>query len=344
MKHRLTLLAVIAGTVAMACGGATTPPAPAEEAAKTTLQMDMTPSSTASTVLTTAQPIADYLSKEIGVPITVRVPTSYSAVVEDLTSGNADIGWSGAVAYEAAKQRAGVEAVTASQRCLPPTVYPNEPQGKSPSPDTSSCKPQSPYPSIIVCGSGVSYTGSQGDPKALTQLKGKKMAFGDQISGSSNIWPQYYMRTNGVNPDTDLNGAPLHLSSQTAIANAVYNGTVDCGAMFGDARTGALKTAPDILTKTKVVFISPTLVPGDPQFMRSKLNSAQKAKIRAAFVKLGSDSSMKAGLLALYSINGLQPAKDSDYAVIKTFADVVKPGLLGAAIAPPPSPSASPTK
>ena len=339
----MTVLAILTSIVTMACGGGTTTPAPAEEAVKAQLQMDMTPSTTASTVLTNAQPVADYLGKEIGATITVRVPTSYAAVVEDLTSGNADIGWSGAVAYEAARQKAGVEAVTASQRCLPPTLYPNEPQGKSPNPDTSSCKPQSAYPSIIVCGSGVSYTGAVNDPKALTQLKGKKFAFGDPISGSSNIWPQYYMRTNGLNPDTDLAGA-LHLSSQTAIANAVYNGTVDCGAMFGDARTNALKSAPDILTKTKVVFNAPQMVPGDPQFVRSKLNSKQKDKIKAAMIKMGADAALKAPLLGLYGINGLQPAQDADYSVIKTYADVVKPGLLGEAVAPPPSPSPSPTK
>lgn len=340
-RRRSFVIALIATVLTVACGGSTTPAAPAEEAARTSLQMDMTPSSTAATVLTNAKPIADYLSKEIGVPVVAKVPTSYAAVVEDLTSGNADIGWSGAVAYEAAKQKSGVEALTASQRCLPPTVYPDQPQGKTPNPDSATCKPQSSYPSMIICNSSVTYTGDRADPKALTQLKGKKFAFGDPISGSSSIWPKYYMISNGVNPDSDLRA--VSISSQSAIATAVYNGTVDCGAMFGDARVGGpSKSFPDILTKTKIVFLAPQLVPGDPQFVRSKLNSAQKEKVKKAMIKLGTDPTMVAALGALYGIAGMQPANDADYGLIKTYADKVKPGLLGDAVAPPPSPSPSP--
>src|SRR5438270_8842795 len=113
------------------------------------------------------------------------VPTSYAAVVEDLTSNNADIGCSGAVAYVAARNKGGAEAVTASQRCVPDLVSPTLP---------SPCAPQSPYPSIMICRSTLNYSGAQNDPKALTQLKGLKFAFGDPISGSSSIWPRYYMK------------------------------------------------------------------------------------------------------------------------------------------------------
>ncbi|HLQ60521.1 MAG TPA: phosphate/phosphite/phosphonate ABC transporter substrate-binding protein [Candidatus Acidoferrales bacterium] len=342
MRAQLLVRVLAAVIVAAACGGAN-PPAPAEEAAKTELQMDMTPSGSTTTILTSAQPIADFLSKEIGVPVKARVPLSYAAVVEDFSSKNADIGWSGAVGYVAARNKAGAEAVTVSQRCLPPTVFPSEPQGKSPNPDTTLCKPQGPYPSIIFCGSGVAYSGSRDDPSALSQLKGKKFAFGDPLSGSSSIWPRYYLKQAGVNPDSDF-AKVTSLSSQTAVAVAVGNGTVDCGATFGDARVGsAQRTVPDILTKTKVVFVSPLMVPGDPQFLRKGLNSAQKAKVKAAMAKLGTEPTMKKPLLDLYGINALGTANDRDYDVIQKYADTVKPGLLGEVLASP-SPAASPSK
>lgn len=338
---RSALLVAFASVVVMACGGGGNAPAPAEEAIKQDLQMDMTPSSNTTQILTSAQPVADYLSKETGYHITAKVPLSYAAVVEDLTSKNADIGWSGGAAYVAARNKAGAEAVSASARCLPPTVYPNEPQGKSPSVDLSQCKPQGSYPSIIVCNSLVSYSGDQKDYHGLTQLKGKKFAFGDPISTSSSIWPRYYLKQAGVS-EGDFSKT-TNISSQTTIAVSVANGTVDCGAMFGDARTTALRTVPDILSKTKIVFVAPELIPADPQFVRKGLNSAQKAKIKAAMIKMGGDPSMASALTSLYQINGLTPAQDKDYDIIQKYADAVQPGVLGSAIEAPASPSPSPT-
>jgi len=336
MRHRAAFLAAIVATVVVACGGGGGTPAPAEEAAKSLLQMDLVPSNNPGSVLSNGQAIADYLSKEVGVPVKAVVPTSYAAVVEDLTSNNADIGWSGAVAYVAARNRGGAEAVTVSQRCVPDLVSPTLP---------SPCTPQSSYPSIIICRSDVAYTGALNDPARLTQLKGKRMAFGDPISGSSSIWPKYYLKKAGVDPDHDFSKA-VSISSQSAIALAVYNGTVDCGAMFGDARQGGpYRTAPDIFSKTKAVFNAPQMVPGDPQYVRKKLNSKQKAKVAAAMLKLGTDPSMKATLLALYSIAGMGPAHDSDYNIIQRYADTVKPGILGEVVASPsPVPSPSPSK
>jgi phosphonate transport system substrate-binding protein len=326
---RLAAACAVVLAAAVACGGGGGGTAATPVPAKSSLVMALVPSNQAQQVLTNAQPIADYIAKEVGVPVTAQVPTSYAAVVEGITSNNVDIAWVGALAYVAAHQKSGAEAVTKSARC-PPTYTANPPP--------AGCTPVPSYPSIIVCNanSGVGELKDGGDWSAM---KGKRFAFGDSISTSSNLWPRYYLKKNGIDPDKDFAKA-VSISSQSAIALAVYNGTADCGAMFGDARTGALKTAPDILSKTKVVFIAPQEIPGDPQLVRHNLNPDQKTRIKQAMIKLGADPAMKKTLDALYQIASLEPAKDSDYDPVRRVVAAVNPNITGELIAAPsPSPS-----
>jgi ABC-type phosphate/phosphonate transport system substrate-binding protein len=136
------------------------------------------------------------------------------------------------------------------------------------------------------------------------------------------------------------------IASQSATAQAVYNGTADCGAMFGDARTTVNKqAAPDIFTKTKVVFKAPIEIPGDPQMVRKNLNPGQKAKVIAAMKKLGKDPAMKSAIDSLYQIASMEPATDADYNPVRTVANEVNPNVIGEVIAvpsPSPSPAGSP--
>src|SRR5437763_10429612 len=121
-----------------ACGGAgNNPPAATPEPAKTSLVMALVPSNQAQAILTSAQPIADYISHEVGVPVTAQVPTSYAAVVEGITSNNIDIAWVGALAYVAAHQKSGAEEITGSAR-RPPT------HPRAPAPARGAPKPPCP--------------------------------------------------------------------------------------------------------------------------------------------------------------------------------------------------------
>jgi phosphonate transport system substrate-binding protein len=87
------------------------------------------------------------------------------------------------------------------------------------------------------------------------------------------------------------------------------------------------------MTKTKVLATSDP-IPGDPQMIRHTLNSGQKQKLKDAMIALGSDTTIQPALKALYTIDSLVPAKDSDYDVIRDIIRQAKPELL-----PSPSPA-----
>ncbi len=309
MNLRPSALPAILATVSLlaAACGQSTQPAAQEEAPKTQLVMGLVPSGIAATILVNGQAVADYLKKETGIDVKPQVLTSYAGVIEGMTSKNIDIGWVGATAYVVAHEKNGAEPMTKSVRNGVPA-----------------------YPSIIIARTDKNIN-------ELKDLKGKRFMFGDPDSTSSNIWPRYYLKQNGIDPERDFARVSSN-SSQTNIALAVCNGTVDAGAMFDDARTIVVSRCRDVMTVTKKLFTAPELIPGDPQMIRKGLNSGQKDKIRKAFVKMGQDASMKDTLGKLFQIESLVPAQDSDYGKVREYIKQVVPNLLKEGL---PTPSAT---
>jgi phosphonate transport system substrate-binding protein len=294
MTYRFAVSAAVVALLSVACGGS---PAPAEAAVKQDLVMGFVPSQTSSIVQTNADLLGQYLSQKTGYNIKPTVLTSYAAVTEGMTSNNVDIGWVGPLDYVIAHQKNGAEAVTKSVRNGLPS-----------------------YKAFIIVN-------VNSNINSVADLKGKKFAFGDPLSTSSNLYPRYLMLKNGINPDTDVRGTSI--SNQSAISVSVCQGAVDAGAIYDDARKnkGVDTSCPGILTKTKILATSDP-IPGDPQMIRHNLNSAQKKKLKDAMIAMGSDPTIQPALKALYTIDSLVPAQDSDYDVIRDIVKQAKPDLL----------------
>lgn len=259
--------------------------------------MGFVPSGTATTIQISADQLAVYLSQQTGYKVTSKVLLSYAAVTEGMTSNNVDIAWVGPLDYVKAHEINGAEAVTKSVRNGLPS-----------------------YKAFIIVN-------VNSNINSLADLKGKKFAFGDPLSTSSNLFPRYLMKKNGIDPDSDVKGT--HISSQTQIAVNVCQGSVDAGAIYDDARKnkGVDTSCPNITGKTKILATSDP-IPGDPQMIRHNMNSAQKKKLKDAMVALGTDPSMQKVLKDLYTIDSLAPAQDSDYDVVRDIVKQAAPELL----------------
>lgn len=295
MKLQYIVLATVIA-LSVACGG--TSSAPAETGVKQNVVMGFVPSQTTSIVQTNATLISDYLSKKTGYHVTGQVLTSYAAVTEGMTSNQVDIGWVGPLDYVIAHQKNGAEAVTKSVRRGLPS-----------------------YKAFIIVNvnSGIN---------TIADLKGKKFAFGDPTSASSNLYPRYMMMKAGFDPKNL--GQTVNISNQTQIAVEVCQGVVDAGAIYDDARTnqGADTSCPGIMQKTKIIATTDPPIPGDPQMLRHNLNSGQKAKLKAAMIGMGTDPTIAPALKALYTIDSLVPATDSDYDNLRDVIRTVNPSLL----------------
>ena len=299
--RRLAVIAAVLAVLVTACGGAA---APAAEAEKTDIVMGFVPSRDVNQIQASADSIAQYLSKETGYKVTSKTLTSYAAVAEGMTSKLIDIGWGGPFDYVTTHNQNGAYPITASVR--------NGTKG---------------YKAFIVVKSGSSI-------QALKDLKGKSFAFGDTLSASSNLYPKAAFLKEGINPDNDLKATKI--SNQSAIAIAVYQGQVDAGAFYDDARTNkeVVGVFPDVLTATRIIWTSP-LIPADPQFVRKDLNKTTVDKLKAAMLKLSTDAQGKVWLKDLFTIDALVEASDADYDGLRDVIKSVNPAFFAS-----PSPTA----
>ena len=301
--RRFAALGAVLAVLLAACGSSAAPGATAEPE-KTDIVMGFVPSRDVNQIQASADSIAQYLSKETGYKVTSKTLTSYAAVAEGMTSKLIDIGWGGPLDYVTTHNQNGAYPITASVR--------NGVKG---------------YKAFVVVKSSSSI-------QSLKDLKGKSFAFGDTLSASSNLYPKAGMLKEGLNPEADLKATKI--SNQSAIAIAVYQGQVDGGAFYDDARKNkeVVGVFPDVLTATRIIWTSP-LIPADPQFVRKDLNKTTVDKLRAAMLKLSGDTQGKVWLKDLFTIDALVEATDTDYDGLRDVIKSVNPGFFAS-----PSPTA----
>src|SRR3990170_5152072 len=192
---------------------------PGPSAGQTKLVMAFVPSSDAQRVLATGSTIARMLEVATGHSIEATVPTSYAATIEALCAGRVHIAWFAPTAYVLGNARCGAQV------------------------------------GLIAVRNNLPYFGSQilvsaGLPaKSIADLKGKRFAFGDPASTSGYIWPAVYIKKKGFDPNTFFSQT-IFAGSHDRVVIAIYQGSVDAGATFGDtfgsdARQRVIRQFPD---------------------------------------------------------------------------------------------------
>jgi len=139
---------------------------------KNPIKMAMVPSLDTQKLVVSGEKLAALLEKETGLKFEVAVPTSYTAVITAMGAGNVDVGWLSPVPYIIAHDRYKVQVALKTVR-----------------------KGSTDYYSFIIArnDSGIN---------KLSDLKGKKFAYGDPVSTSGAIYPKHLVRTSGFNPET----------------------------------------------------------------------------------------------------------------------------------------------
>ncbi len=258
---------------------------------KNPIKMYFVPSMEASTVVTSGEAIAAWLEQETGYHFKVAVPTSYAAVVEAIGAFQADIAWLPTFAYVLAEEKYGAEVEFMTVR-----------NGLN-----------------KYCGQFVARAGSGID--SLEQIEGKVVAYTDAASTSGYIYPSAILKQRGITPGryTLAGGHPQAIT-------AVYNGTADVACTYWsppdasgkpkDAREKLLETYPDVFTKLKIVALTDS-IPNDTVTFRRGIPDQVKQALVAALEKFSQTNDGQTILRDLYDIDGLTPATDADYDVVR---------------------------
>jgi phosphonate transport system substrate-binding protein len=146
--------------------------------------------------------------------------------------------------------------------------------------------------------------------KKLTDLKGKTFARPDPLSTSGWIIPMITLRAAGVDTERDLK--VVDAGSHDAVVAAVYNGEVDGGACYVDARTRIEKDYPDVMEKVAVIEVSVNIPNDGVQFHPSVPQDLQD-KIVNALLELVQTEEGKDALNTAYQWTDLERHGDDFY-------------------------------
>jgi phosphonate transport system substrate-binding protein len=239
------------------------------------------------------QPFADYLTKEIGIPVKFTPVVDYAATVEGLAANRLEMVWYGGLtSVQAAKQAKGARRVIMR-------------------------KEDAEFKSHFIAP-------KDGGIKSLKDLKGKTFAFGSVSSTSGHLMPRYFLIKNGINPEKDFSKFSFS-GAHDATAAWVEAGRVDAGALNFLVWDKLVETKKVDTNKVQIFWTTPPYV-DYVWTVRAGVDKATVEKITKAFLKLDYNKPEDKKLLDLHRTKGYITAKDEDWKGIEEAA--VAAGLL----------------
>jgi phosphonate transport system substrate-binding protein len=257
------------------------------------LTFAVVPAENASGVSDRFAPFMAYLSRELGVPVKLRLANDYAAVIEGQRADNIQIAFYGPASYSKA-YLTGVKTE--------PFVTTRNNDGAIG------------YYSVIYVRADSSY-------KDIHDLKGKTIGFVDPNSTSGYNAPRFYLHKAGIDVDSFFGKSIITGSHENGII-ALAKGTVDCAADWWNADNDSNLTrmvAKGMAKKDdfRIVFKS-GLLPGSPYAYLADLPPDLKQAIRAAF--------MAAPTKDKAAFDRLSDGKDKEFVPVthKDYAEIVE--------------------
>lgn len=219
------------------------------------------PAENASGVTDRFQPLMDYLSKELGTKVTLRVANDYAAVIEGQRAGNIQIASYGPASFaRALKTGVGTEAFA---------IEVNGDGTKG-------------YHSVL-------YVKADSPYKSIEDLKGKNLCLVDPNSTSGNNVPRFALNKMNIKPD-EFFGKVVYAGSHENAVIAVQQGTCDAAFnWWNDENESNLKRMERKgmakYDDFRIIYTSELIV-NSPYAYLTSLPPELKAKIREAFFSI----------------------------------------------------------
>jgi phosphonate transport system substrate-binding protein len=239
-------------------------------------------------------PFAQYLSKELGMPVRFTPVVDYAATVEGLAAGKLDLVWYGGFT--------SVQAVRRTNGTAKRLVLRQE---------------DAEFKSVFVARPGSAIT-------RLQDLKGKTFTFGSVGSTSGHLMPRHVLLQAGINPERDMKQV-AYSGAHDATALWVESGKVEAGALNFLVWDKLVQQKKVDLTKVSVFYTTPPYV-DYVWTARGDLDRGLRERIAAAFLKLDHNTPEHRRLLDLHRTTKYIPAIDADWKGIEEAA--IAAGLI----------------
>jgi phosphonate transport system substrate-binding protein len=320
-------LALPAGAQSPSAAGSTSPGRIPDK-----LILGLVPSSDANALVTNAQPLADYLTTALGIPVESLVPTDYTALVVAMGTQQADIGAFGPFALVQAADESGAEIILQSVRGGSTTYHSqwltNTPETYCADAVVTTTAPsQEDTPQDVTLGfcngADTATVGPLGDDALAKVPAGTTVSFVEQTSASGYIYPAVQLMNAGIDP---VNGiTPLFAGGHDASVAAVCKGDAGIGVSFNDARLlPASVTACGTDMSNTVVFALSPEIPNDGVAVAGDLDAGLKQRIADALLAYGETEEGSAVLTSIYRISKFAPADLASLDIVREAAAKVQ--------------------
>ena len=238
--------------------------------------------------------LADFLQKELKVPVEYKPVTDYVAAVTAFKVGDLDLVWFGGLTgVQARLQVPGSEAI--AQRDVDEKFHSlliaNKQSGLKPFKDSTNLK----------------------------QLKGHTFTFGSESSTSGRLMPQYFLQQAGLKLE-DFKGEVGFSGDHDKTIKLVEAGSYDVGAVNEKVWLKRLQAKEVDPNKVQVIWRSPAYYDYHwvihPQVKRRYGDDFVK-KVQNAFLKLDPEIPEQKEILDLLQANKFIPTQNSNYAQIE---------------------------
>jgi phosphonate transport system substrate-binding protein len=226
------------------------------------------PAENASGVSDRYTPFVNYLSKELGIKVNLRVANDYAAVIEGQRAGNIQIAYYGPASFA----RARLTGVKTDAFAI----------------DVNSDGSKGYY--------SVFYVLAKSPYQKLEDLKGKNLGLVDPNSTSGNNMPRFKMNDMGIEPEKFFSQVVFTGSHENAVL-ALVQGTVDVAANWWNAdddsnltrmlNKNMVKSSDGTLLKKEDfrIVVKSDLIINSPYAYLSDLPDDMKAAIKKAFLE-----------------------------------------------------------
>jgi len=273
------------------------------------LVIGFVPSSEAGQLVEDIEPLAEFLSTELGITVTGTVTNDYAGLVTAMQTGQAHIGALPPYGLIQAVDQAGAEIILQSERFGSGTYHT---QFFTTNPDKY-CTVSPVEENIrIIDDEEVTFLNCNGTARAndetpegpigleaLEALEpGTAVSFVEQTSASGYIFPATVLIGQGIDPTTDID--PVFPGSHDGSVIGVCNGDAEIGVSFDDARTVA--TSDCDIPGTVVVFAYGGEIPNDGIAVSGDLSADLQQRIKDALMAYAETEEGAAVLDSIYQI------------------------------------------
>lgn len=236
------------------------------------------------------QPYADYLSRELGVPVKMIRGTDYAAVIEAMRAGHVQIASVGPAAYALARKIMGED--------IAPVAVTLDNEGNLG------------YHSVIAVRADSPY-------QSLEDIKGKSFAFADPNSTSGYAVPSYYLATElGTTADEYFSEVAFSGGHEQSVM-ALVNGTFEAVATHWRNETAGNiqnmeKKGLIPAGSTRIIWTSP-VIPNTPVMINTTLPQELQDEFKAALMAFPEKDPEGFATYSNGTSSGYVEAKHEDY-------------------------------